>query len=181
MHARVIDRNAGPEAREQGAAPTRRVAPAQPETEPQEYGYLDAGTASDSTGVGPRVGGPERDLKSASELPGEAAGTQPEAPAASAQPLAQDEPAPSSPATPIAAQAPATAAKKPDDVAESAKSSESTATAGLVAPPTPEAWYAAIEKLRAEGRTLEAERELEQLEKAYPGWLEEHLKAKARR
>jgi hypothetical protein len=39
--------------------------------------------------------------------------------------------------------------------------------------PTPEDWYAAIEKLRAEGRIEEAERELERLRKAWPGWLEQ--------
>ena len=40
---------------------------------------------------------------------------------------------------------------------------------------SPEAWYAAIEALRADGRTEEADRELEQLEKAHPGWVNEHL------
>jgi outer membrane protein assembly factor BamD (BamD/ComL family) len=52
---------------------------------------------------------------------------------------------------------------------------------GLATPPTPEAWYAAIEKLRAQGRLEEAERELERLEKAYPGWLEKHLEERAPR
>jgi hypothetical protein len=40
---------------------------------------------------------------------------------------------------------------------------------------SPEDWYATIEKLRAAGRTEEADRELERLEAAYPGWLERHL------
>ncbi|MGH8250393.1 MAG: tetratricopeptide repeat protein [Steroidobacteraceae bacterium] len=39
---------------------------------------------------------------------------------------------------------------------------------------SPEVWYAAIEALRAEGRIEEAERELERLEKAHPGWLEKN-------
>lgn len=43
------------------------------------------------------------------------------------------------------------------------------------AKPSPEAWYAEIEKLRAAGRMQEADRELERLKKAYPGWLEQHL------
>ncbi len=41
---------------------------------------------------------------------------------------------------------------------------------------TPEEWYAEIEKLRAAGKKEVAERELEKLEAAHPGWLEEHLK-----
>lgn len=36
---------------------------------------------------------------------------------------------------------------------------------------TPEAWYAEIEALRAEGRDAEADAELEKLEAAHPGWL----------
>lgn len=40
--------------------------------------------------------------------------------------------------------------------------------------PTPEDWYASIEELRAAGRYEEADRELERLEAAYPGWLEKN-------
>ena len=40
--------------------------------------------------------------------------------------------------------------------------------------PAPEDWYASIEDLRAKGRHEEADRELEQLRAAYPGWLEKH-------
>jgi hypothetical protein len=40
--------------------------------------------------------------------------------------------------------------------------------------PAPEDWYASIEDLRAAGRHEEADRELERLEAAYPGWLEKH-------
>jgi outer membrane protein assembly factor BamD (BamD/ComL family) len=46
---------------------------------------------------------------------------------------------------------------------------------------TPEAWYAQIEKLRAAGRVEEADRELEQLKKAYPGWLEQYLRKQSER
>jgi hypothetical protein len=38
--------------------------------------------------------------------------------------------------------------------------------------PAPEDWYDSIEDLRAAGRHEEADRELERLEAAYPGWLE---------
>lgn len=41
--------------------------------------------------------------------------------------------------------------------------------------PTPEQWYVQIEALRAAGRDEEAAAELEKLEAAYPGWLEQHL------
>jgi hypothetical protein len=40
--------------------------------------------------------------------------------------------------------------------------------------PAPEDWYASIEDLRAAGRHEEADRELERLESAYPGWLEKN-------
>jgi len=40
--------------------------------------------------------------------------------------------------------------------------------------PAPANWYAAIEDLRAAGRHEEADRELERLEAAYPGWLEKN-------
>ncbi|MEX2151405.1 MAG: hypothetical protein WD793_14425 [Steroidobacteraceae bacterium] len=40
--------------------------------------------------------------------------------------------------------------------------------------PAPEDWYASIEGLRAAGRHEEADRELERLNAAYPGWLEKN-------
>jgi hypothetical protein len=40
--------------------------------------------------------------------------------------------------------------------------------------PLPEDWYASIEDLRAAERHEEADRELERLEAAYPGWLEKN-------
>jgi outer membrane protein assembly factor BamD (BamD/ComL family) len=46
---------------------------------------------------------------------------------------------------------------------------------------TPEVWYSEIEKLRAAGRIEEADRELERLKKAYPGWLEQYLEKRSER
>ena len=48
-------------------------------------------------------------------------------------------------------------------------------------PPSPEAWYAAIQKLIEQGRLAEAESELEALRKAYPDWAAAHLKPDERR
>jgi hypothetical protein len=66
-------------------------------------------------------------------------------------------------------------------VRESAWVQPHVAAPGAIAkPPTAEAWYAAIERLRRDGRSAEADRELEALEKAYPGWLEAHGKKQAK-
>jgi hypothetical protein len=107
----------------------------------EEYGYEDSELAADSAGAGPFIGGPERELKAASEMPDE----QPAAAAAPPQPGFVRSPEIEVPAR------------------------------------TPEAWYAQIEKLRAAGRVEEADRELEQLKKAYPGWLEQYLKKQSER
>lgn len=147
MQARIIDREAGPESREEGrspdvAAPLRK-APARPAVEPEDYGYPEEESGSDEAGAAPLVSGPEHEVRAASELPAESA-----------------------PAGPPAA-APAAAAD------------------GAQAPPRPpEAWYAEILELRAAGRSEEAERELERLRQAWPGWLEqraENLKKEERR
>jgi hypothetical protein len=56
------------------------------------------------------------------------------------------------------------------------------ATSKIRPPPferSPETWYAYVEKLRAEGKTAEADRQLERLEKAHPGWVERYLKDRA--
>jgi hypothetical protein len=172
MDARLIDRNEGPEAREAGeapAAPARRPAPAREEAEAGDYGYLDPETGSDLAGVGPRVGGPEHELKAASELPGEAADSAEPAEVVTTGSRRRESPSPQAP--PVSAIS---------STAEAARPAAAADDQGLVTPPTPEAWYAAIEKLRAEGRLEEAERELERLEKAYPGWLEAHLEKQAR-
>jgi hypothetical protein len=186
MDARIIDRSEGPEARAPGASPStpdRRKAPARESAQAEDYGYLEPETGSDLAGIGPRVGGPEHDLKAASELPEE---IQSDLPA----PPVSTESAPSverklreivvtgsrqrtgnlESTTPVTG---VTAGFVRDDAAQ--------AGAALARPRTPEAWYAAIEKLRAEGRTEEAERELERLKEAYPGWLEKHLAKQAPR
>lgn len=162
MDARLIDRHEGEQAREPGRSPS---APApqrekqRDEAESDVYGYADSELGQEAPGTGPRVGGPERELQSASELPEE-------------RPARIDMPAPAGdrPAnvTEAAAPAPAPAAKATGELAASKSS--------FVEPPTPDAWYAAIEKLRSDGRIEEADRELERLKKAYPGWLEQHLK-----
>ena len=41
-------------------------------------------------------------------------------------------------------------------------------------PPTPEAWYTAIEALRKAGRNAEADAELARFEAAYPGWIKKN-------
>lgn len=147
MQARIIDREAGPESREQGRAPDAaaplRKAPARPAVQPEEYGYLDEETGSDEAGAAPRVGGPEHEVRAASELPAESA--------------IADLSAATPPAAADRAQAP---------------------------PRPPEAWYAEILELRAAGRNEEADRELERLRQAWPGWLEqraENLKKEERR
>ena len=58
------------------------------------------------------------------------------------------------------------------------------ATTRIRPPPfekTPETWYAYIEKLRAQGKVEEADRQLARLEKAHPGWLERYLAGRAER
>ncbi len=154
INARIIERGAGPEAREVGKSPSaaaRRAAPAQKQAEADEYGDLDAETGSEEAGVGPRVGGPEHELRAASELPDEAA------------------------------------ASADDSFAPAAAAPQPSASAGFEAepaepvPPSPEAWYAAIQKLIEQGRLAEAESELEALRKAYPDWAAAHLKPEERR
>jgi hypothetical protein len=137
INARNIEREKSREVREPGrsaAAPSPPSA-SKPEAvapEPQDYAYEDSELAADSAGVSPRVGGPEHELRAATEVPEEAVAPRPEAESGFV------------PAAPAATK-------------------------------TPEDWYAEIEKLRADGRMEEAERELEQLKKAFPGWLEKHL------
>jgi hypothetical protein len=184
MDARIIDRNEGEQAREPGPAPAaapRRADKQREETESDEYGYQDSELGQEAAGTGPLVGGPERELKAASEMPEERIAI--DQPAAAAQAAKakenpdlgnvvvtgpskreqpQEAPAPSSPWT-------------PPHVAAPVDNAQPTARAVAVKPP-PEEWYAAIEKLRREGKTAEAERELERLRKSYPGWLEEYLK-----
>jgi hypothetical protein len=148
------------------AAPSRSTTPAREEAELEDSGYTDPEFAADAAVAGPLVGGPEQDLKSASERPEEA-------PAASPPPAVMD----SADSTTPSSVADSTRARP---LAESEMQGVApTAIAAKL--PAPEAWYARIEQLRKQGRVDEANRELERLEKAYPGWLERHLQERAPR
>lgn len=102
MQARIIDREAGPESREEGRSPDAAAplskAPAQPAVEPEDYGYLDEETGSDEAGAGPIVSGPEHEVRAASELPAESAIAGPPA----AAPVAANDAAQASPRSPEA-------------------------------------------------------------------------------
>lgn len=201
MSGRIVDREEGPQAREPGESPKAAAAPnerRQRETaEPDVYGYADSELGQESAGTGPLVGGPERELQSATERPEERIdlGESSEAHA----PRARAQAPPAAPPAAAAAQGADTsdvvvtgsrAAKEPPASSEPSAWTKphvaapvdnvKPAPAGTLArPPTPEAWYAAIEKLRREGRKAQAERELERLKEAYPGWLEEYLRQQA--
>ena len=190
----------GEQAREPGRSPTAtepsKEKPRE-EAKTDVYGYADSGLGQEDAGAGPRVGGPERERRAASEAPEDRMEGQ--SSAAPEDSSFAAEPAP--PAAPPAALQKAAApdskeSRKPDQVivtgsrAQEAHAPSSWTPAHVAAPvdnvqarsagevasnPTPEAWYAAIEKLRADGRSRDADRELEKLKKAYPGWLEQHL------
>ncbi len=105
IDARLIDRHEGEQAREPGRSPAAAApqpAKQRAKPEPDVYGYADSETGQEDAGTAPRIGGPERELRSASEMPADAA--------------AADEPAPAGdapPATGALAAAPATAAELP--------------------------------------------------------------------
>lgn len=163
MDARIIEREEAPENRAPGESPSaasQSKAPARGAPQLEEYGYDDSELAADSAGAGPRIGGPERDLQAATEVPEEAIAASPSA------------------ETPAAADAKSGFAAEPARQAPAAAAAYSEARARLR---SPEDWYAAIEKLRAEGRIEEADQELERLEKAYPGWLKKHLEKRSHR
>ena len=182
INAHIVDRENAQAARPPGqapGAPGERPAQSREEAEPDEYGYPDFEMGADSAGTGPRIGGPERDVQAASELPDDFAETGP-------PPASLDLPPP--PAIPAAAAA-AAEEKKLGEVdatgrierreAESPTPVDSQLAMTRIQPApfqkTPETWYAYIEKLRAQGRTEEADRQLARLQKAHPGWLEQHL------
>lgn len=205
MAGRIVDREEGPQAREPGESPKAAATPeARKQREPAEpdvYGYADSELGEESAGTGPRVGGPERELQSATELPEERIDLDDSSEANAARPRAQP---PAAAARAAAAADAARGVSQGGDVSdvvvtgsraakEPPASSEPSAwtkphvaapvdnvkpapSGALAKPPTPEAWYAAIEKLRREGRKAQAERELERLKEAYPGWLEEYLR-----
>jgi hypothetical protein len=200
MQGRVIEQNEGEQAREPGRSPTAtepsKEKPRE-EAESDVYGYADSGLGQEDAGAGPRVGGPERERRAASEAPEDRMVGQSSATRADSSFAAEPAPAAAPAAALQKAAAPASKeGKKPDQVivtgsrAQEAHAPSSWTPTHVAAPvdnvqprsagevasnPTPEAWYAAIEKLRADGRSRDADRELEKLKKAYPGWLEQHL------
>jgi hypothetical protein len=72
IEARIIDREdadaARPDGRSPAAAPTHSPGK-RDEVESDDYGYQDSELAADSAGTGPRVGGPERELKARASCP----------------------------------------------------------------------------------------------------------------
>lgn len=191
MDAHLVERGEGEQAREPGVAPTapeRREAKQREPSDPDVYGYADAEVGTQAPGTGPRVGGPERELQAASEMPEERIGF--ERSKAAAQALDPARPSPPAPASAapdaggvdvtVSGERPKASAQDaaepsawtPPHVAAPVDNLPARSAEGRATPPTPEAWYAAIEKLRRDGRFEEAERELERLKRAYPGWLE---------
>lgn len=175
IEARIIDREVAKDARPSGASPSasgKRQDQSRDEVEADAYGYQESELAVDSAGAGPMVGGPERELKEAMELP-------------------QDSAAAGEPQVVLP---PAVDDEKSEDrgnvvvTGSQARSPEIPQTqlaTTLIKPPpfekTPETWYAYIEKLRARGKVEEADRQLARLEKAHPGWLERYLKDRSER
>jgi hypothetical protein len=191
MRGRIVDRNEGEQAREPGRSPEAASAARQEkpreQAESDVYGYADSEQGQEDAGAAPRVGGPERERRSASEAPEELMELAP--PVQTDLPRAQA-------SSPAAAPPAAKESKKleqvivtgsgapevqkpsawtPTHVAAPVDNVQPRTSELATAKPSPEAWYAEIEKLRAAGRTQEADRELERLKKAYPGWLEQHL------
>ena len=187
IEARIIDREAAKEARPSGASPSasgKRQDQPRDEAEADAYGYLDSELAADSAGAGPKVGGPERELKYAMELPQESAASGepevvldlPKQPAAAAEEKGEN----------LGNVVVTSSRKRHEEIvvtATQARSPEIPQTpyaTTLIKPPpfekTPETWYAYIEKLRAQGKIAEADRQLARLEKAHPGWLERYLR-----
>jgi hypothetical protein len=190
--ARIIDREEAEAARPSGrsaSAASRRAAPARSEPETDEFGYEDSELAGDSAGAGPMIGGPERELKEAMELPQEsAAASEPRSviDLPSSPPTAEDETARDLGNVVVTG-----SRRRAEEIAVTAGEAQAQALAATepattrIRPPpfekTPEAWYAYIEKLRTQGKVEEADRQLERLEKAHPGWVERYLRDRAER
>jgi len=191
IEARIIDRETAKEARPSGASPSasgKRQDQPRDEAEADAYGYQESELAADSAGAGPMVGGPERELKEAMELPQESAAAEPQTVSdLPRQPPAADEEKSEN----LGKDAVTGSRKAPEEIVVSGSQTRSPETpqtpfaTTLIRPPpfekTPETWYAYIEKLRAQGKVEEADRQLARLEKAHPGWLERYLKDKSER
>jgi hypothetical protein len=189
--ARIIDREQAQEARSPGQSPAaaaKRPAEPRDEAEADDYGYLEPELAADAAGAGPMVGGPERELKQAVEAPQES--VPPEAPQAMTD-MPRSPPAPAALNAEDLGNVAAMGDRRSEEIAETGSRASSRAvaesppaTTRIQPPPfekTPEAWYAYIEKLRAEGKAREADRQLARLEKAHPGWLDRHLRERGDR
>lgn len=183
IDARLIERENADAARPPGQAPaaagTRR-AKSEATSESDDYGYPDAAIAADSAGSGPRIGGPERELQAANEMPGDLQAAAAAPPVEPTQPAAQAaEPLLAGASHETEREVPAQGVASAREVRRADAPQEPPATTRIRPPPfekTPEAWYAYIEKLRAQGRTEEADRQLARLEKAYPGWVERYMR-----
>jgi hypothetical protein len=187
---RTIDGEQAQEARSPGqppAAAAKRQPQPRDETEADDYGYLGSEPAADSAGARPTVGGPERELKEAVEMPQESVPT-------GAPQAVTDMPRPPPTATGNSedlGNVSVTGDRRSEETPETGSRARSgavaesaPATTRIQPPPfekTPEAWYAYVEKLRAEGKAMEADRQLARLEKAHPGWLERHLRERVDR
>ncbi|MGH8197211.1 MAG: hypothetical protein ACRETI_03485 [Steroidobacteraceae bacterium] len=161
LDERAADAPAAPLRRREAVTPRAEAGLAEQEfaPEPDPRGWADQVTVS-----GAPIGGPEQDLKAASEMPTEEA---------------SDDAAP--PATAVAGSP--DAARERELQAETKREAPlgAAVTPTAVKVRTPEAWYADIERLRAEGRVQEADRELERLKAAHPKWLERRLEELERR
>ncbi len=123
------------------------------------------------TVTGSRIGGPERELQAASEVPAEEASDVPPPPAMEDSTL-------ESLATGVTAQSESVRERESRAETRALTPSDATYEQTAAKMRKPEDWYAEIEKLRKAGRIEEADRELKRLKAAYPGWLERHLEQK---
>lgn len=175
IDARLIERGAGQAPREEGQSPSAAQAKAKRARETvaaDAYGYQDAETGTEDAGTGPRVGGPEHELRAASELPGETASDE-----ASRLDVPRREQALDN-ITVTANRRAASSESVPAAAPPAAATSGFVGATDLPVPPSPEAWYAQIRKMIAEGRRTDAERELAALRKAYPDWAAKNVKEK---
>ena len=181
ISAHLIERENADAARPPGQAPAAagaRRAKAPEAAETDDYGYPDAQIAADSAGTGPRIGGPERELQAAHEMPEDL-------PAASPS-IELPPPATRPPESAAADASPPDGDERFEQIIVTGSEArradapqEPPATTRIRPPPyekSPEAWYAYIEKLRAQGRNEEADRQLARLEKAHPGWVQRYLR-----
>ncbi len=168
IHGRIVDREKAQEPRAPGASPkasAKTDLPPAAETEDDDFGAEDSKFAADAGGASPRVGGPEIEVQAASEIP-EVEVTAHEMPAAGMTA--------NTPVTSVTSSDAAAAAMDDSTDGKSLGNVVVTGSRATATPPTPEAWYAAIEALRKSGRNAEADAELARFEAAYPDWIKKH-------